>query len=190
LKIKKNLSEKRVNRIIIIRKPFEIESTMWKLVVLLAASLCTCSAYTRFTKCGSPTDNYVMSAKIGDCTRPPCVTKANTNLTVEIDFYSSHKADTLRMLYYMTFSVGGTETMKAGPMEGPDVLDACTGNGIECPIRAGGRYLYTRTFFVGENVQGLENAIGEVKMLSIGGRNKNFVARQVFCIQYAIKFED
>ena len=161
---------------------------MWKFLVLLAASLCTCSAYTRFEKCGSSTDNYVMSVKIGDCRRPPCIFKPNTNLTVEIDFYSSHEAETLRMVYYAMIPMGGgTETMKVGPMEGPDTLDACTGNGIECPIRAGGRYLYTKIFYTGE-MEPTTDAIAAVKMLSIAGRNKNFAARQVFCIQYATKF--
>ena len=166
-----------------------VKTEMLKLFALLA-TICSCHAYTRFTKCGTPNDNYVMSVKMGDCRKPPCTYKKGTNMTVEIDFYSSHSAEGLRMLYYSILQVDGTETVKVGPMEGPGYLDACVGDGIECPIKAAGRYLYKKTFHIDADSPTLRDVVAEVKLISIGSRSKNYVARQVFCIQYPFEIVD
>ena len=162
---------------------------MFKLFVLLA-TVCACQAHTSFTKCGASNDNYVTSVKAGDCRGPPCVYKKGANVTVEIDFYSSHGAEGLRMLYYTILRADDTETVKLGPMEGPGYLDACAGDGIECPIEAGGRYLYRKEFHVDGDSPTLREAVAEVKLISLAGRSRNYVARQVFCVQYPFEIVD
>uniref|UniRef100_A0A1L8E2Z2 Putative major epididymal secretory protein he1 n=1 Tax=Nyssomyia neivai TaxID=330878 RepID=A0A1L8E2Z2_9DIPT len=92
-----------------------------------------------FRDCGSKAGSF-SKVEVTNCNpdQPPCILKRNTNATISIEFTPTIECSAITAVVHgdlMGVSV-------PFPISNPN---ACTSSGVDCPVKAGTKYLYTAT---------------------------------------------